>query len=77
MYNLILICKCKFARYSSDLCLIFVIMTICMKADTFIIPMQNEKATLYISVSMKQDQNGKGPMTDLDIPPRPRDRTRS
>ena len=69
--------KCKLDRYSSDLSLIFAIMTICMKAETFIIPMQNEKATLYISVSMKQAQNGKGPKTDLDIPPRPRDRTRS
>ena len=48
-----------------------------MKAETFIIPMQNEKATLYISVSTKQDQKGKGPKTDREIPPRPRDRTRS
>jgi hypothetical protein len=47
-------------------------MTICMKEDTFIIPMQNENAILYISVSTKQAQKGKGPKTDLEMPPRDR-----
>ena len=67
----------KFGRYSSDFCLIFVIITICMKADTFIIPMQNENAILYISVSTKQAKKGKGPKTDLEMPPRDRVKIRT
>ena len=47
-----------------------------MNADTFIIPMKKEKATLYISVSTKEAQNGKGPKADLEMPPRVKDMTR-